>query len=106
MTDPRDACAKTADVLLPGVPYVRGWARAKQGDEALAEQLTALGLAAHFPSLKADVNVHGNGVVRLGIATPEVVQLLADALARGLAREIADHSTNFSEKPRGEPFAG
>lgn len=105
MTDPRDACAEPADVLLPGVPYVRSWARAKQGAEALAEQLTALGLAGDFPFLKADVNVDGNDVVRLGIATPEAVQLLADALARGLAQEIADHTTDSSEMPRGEPFA-
>ena len=71
MTDPRGVCAKRAEALMPGVPYVRGWARARQGAEILAAELQALGLDADFPSLKADVNVIGDGIVSLGAIRPD-----------------------------------
>ena len=52
MTDPRGVVAKRAEELRPGVPYVRGWASAKKGAEALAEQLAAIGLESDFLSVE------------------------------------------------------
>ncbi|MFD5635221.1 hypothetical protein ACFWJM_13920 [Streptomyces sp. NPDC127077] len=57
MTDRRGVVAKRAENLMPGVPYVRGWAQARRSADALATQLTALGLEPDFPGLTADVNV-------------------------------------------------
>src|SRR5690606_34266344 len=65
MTDRRGVVAKRAENLMPGIPYVRGWAQARRGAGALAAQLTALGLEPDFPGLTADVNVSGDGLVRL-----------------------------------------
>ena len=60
MTDRRGVVAKRAENLSPGVPYVRGWNRARQSASALADQLVLLGLDADFPGLVADVNVFGD----------------------------------------------
>ncbi|MFH8365578.1 hypothetical protein [Streptomyces sp. NPDC018031] len=89
MTDPRGVCAKRAEALVPGVPYVRGWSAAKQGADALAGQLQALGLDADFPGLRADVNINGDGIVCLGAVRPEAVQLLVRLLETGLTAEMA-----------------
>ncbi|MDI9889436.1 hypothetical protein QMZ92_35315 [Streptomyces sp. HNM0645] len=81
--------AKRAETLTPGVPYVRGWVRARRGAESLARQLSALGLQSDFPGLSADVNVFGDGLVRLGSIRPEAAALLAGLIAAGLAAEAA-----------------
>ncbi|RLL70661.1 hypothetical protein D7M15_20970 [Streptomyces sp. Z26] len=70
------------------MPYVRGWSAARQSTDALAEQLTELGLSADFPALKADVNVRGDGVVRLGAIRPDAASLLVRLLTAGLTAEM------------------
>ncbi|URN13208.1 hypothetical protein LUW77_21810 [Streptomyces radiopugnans] len=80
MTDPRSVCRKRAENLMPGVPYVRGWADGKRGADALATVLRELGLDSDFPGLKADVNVSGDGVVCLGTIRPDAAKLLASLL--------------------------
>lgn len=97
MTDPRGVCAKRAEDLAPGVPYVRGWADGTRGADALAEQLQAAGLEADFPGLKADVNVFGDGVVRVGAIRPEAAKLLTRMLTTGLALEIAQRAGSATD---------
>ncbi|MFI1092892.1 hypothetical protein [Streptomyces sp. NPDC020917] len=92
MTDPRGVCARRAESLMPGVPYVRGWARGREGAEALAEELREVGLDADFPGLKADVNIVGDGVVCLGAIRPEAAELLARLLTAGMAEEMAQNA--------------
>ncbi|WP_406258754.1 hypothetical protein [Streptomyces nigra] len=87
MTDRRGVIAKRAEDLLPDVPYVRGWMHARRAAGALAEQLTALGLDSDFPGLTADVNVRGDGLVRLGTIRPEAAALVAELVATGLAEK-------------------
>ncbi|WP_371657077.1 MULTISPECIES: hypothetical protein [unclassified Streptomyces] len=89
MTDPRGVVARRAEDLEPGVPYVRGWLRARRGAVALAEQLTGLGLDTDFPGLKADVNVRGEGLVCLGAIRPEAAELLAELITVGLSVKMA-----------------
>ncbi|MET7377982.1 hypothetical protein ABZT08_04010 [Streptomyces sp. NPDC005526] len=64
--------------------YVRGWGEARRGADRLAELLAALGLEADFPGLTADVNVRGDGLVRLGMVRPEAALLLARLIEAGL----------------------
>lgn len=52
----------SSPVTPPGVPYVRGWARARRSAGTLADQLVLLGLDSDFPGLMADVNVSGGRV--------------------------------------------
>ncbi|MEO3764595.1 hypothetical protein [Streptomyces sp. B8F3] len=104
MTDPRGVCAKRAENLTPGVPYIRGWAESKKSVDALAEMLTALGLETDFPSLKADVNIHGEGVVRLGPIRPAAAELLTHLLTAGLSAEMANQAT-APEAPPTAPAA-
>ncbi|MDX3838965.1 hypothetical protein [Streptomyces europaeiscabiei] len=85
MTDRRGVIAKRAENLLPDVPYVRGWMQARRSAGVLAEQLTELGLDTDFPGLAADVNVFGDGLVRLGTIRPEAAVLLAELITSGLA---------------------
>jgi hypothetical protein len=92
MTDPRGVCARRAEGLSPGVPYVRGWGTAKRAAEALAEELTAFGLDSDFPGLKPDVNIAGDGLVCVGAIRPEVAEVLARLLTAGLAAEMAGQS--------------
>ncbi|MFK0160252.1 hypothetical protein ACIQVK_50375 [Streptomyces sp. NPDC090493] len=92
MTDRWGVVAKRAENLMPGVPYVRGWAQARRSAGALAEQLTALGLESDFPGLAADVNVSGDGLVRLGSMRPEAALMLAELIVSGLAAERATHA--------------
>ncbi|MFE3265403.1 hypothetical protein [Streptomyces sp. NPDC059215] len=88
MTDRRGVVAKRAENLMPGVPYVRGWAQARRSADTLASELTALGLESDFPGLTADVNVSGDGLVRLGIVRPEAALILAELIVSGLAAEM------------------
>ncbi|TVZ75375.1 hypothetical protein FB157_1626 [Streptomyces sp. BK340] len=84
MTDRRGVIAPRAENLTVGVSYVRGWGEARRGADCLAEQLAALGLEADFPGLTADVNVRGDGLVRLGTVRPEAALLLAGLIQAGL----------------------
>jgi hypothetical protein len=90
VTDPRDVCAASADALASGVPYVRGWFKGSQGAEALAEQLCLAGLEEDFPALRADVNVFGEGVVRVGQIRPEAALRLVGLLGAGLVAEMVE----------------
>ncbi|MFC8431129.1 hypothetical protein [Streptomyces sp. NPDC057253] len=106
MTDRRGVVAKRAENLSPGVPYVRGWNRARRSASALADQLVLLGLDSDFPGLIADVNVFGDGLVQLGAVRPGAAELLASLVAAGLAAESADTTTNVPLlPPREEPAA-
>ncbi|MCM1974448.1 MULTISPECIES: hypothetical protein [unclassified Streptomyces] len=102
MTDRRGVIAKRAENLLPDVPYVRGWMRARRAAGALAEQLTQLGLDSDFPGLTADVNVRGDGLVRLGTIRPEAAAILAELITTGLA--VAQPQMS-AEAARKEPSA-
>lgn len=88
MTDRRGVVAKRAENLMPGVPCVRGWGQARRSAGALAAQLTALGLESDFPGLTADVNVSGDGLVRLGTIRPEAALMLAELIVSGLTAEM------------------
>lgn len=109
MTDRRGVVAKRAENLMPGVPYVRGWAEARRSASTLAEQLTALGLEPDFPGLAADVNVSGDGLVRLGTVRPEAAQLLAELIVAGCESEMpmqAERMTHETESAQhGSPAA-
>lgn len=94
MTDRRGVVAKRAENLTPGVPYVRGWNRARRSAGALADQLVLLGLDSDFPGLVADVNVFGDGLVQLGTVRPEAAELLARLVAAGLAAESREATTD------------
>ncbi|CAM5616409.1 hypothetical protein SALBM217S_08301 [Streptomyces griseoloalbus] len=89
MTDRRGVVAKRAEDLLPGVPYVRGWNRARRSAGTLADQLVLLGLDSDFPGLMADVNVSGDGLVQLGTVRPEAAEL-AQLITIGLEAELRD----------------
>jgi hypothetical protein len=97
MTDRRGVVAKRAENLMPGVPYVRGWAQARRSAGALAAQLTALGLASDFPDLTADVNVLGDGLLRLGTIRPEAALMLAELIVSGLTAEMTAHADTLAE---------
>ena len=94
MTDRRGVVAKRAENLPPGVPYVRGWNRARRSAGALADQLVLLGLDSDFPGLVADVNVFGDGLVQLGTVRPEAAELLAALITAGLAAESREAVTD------------
>ncbi|MCX5248933.1 hypothetical protein OG895_27565 [Streptomyces sp. NBC_00201] len=102
MTDRRGVVANRAENLSPGVPYVRGWNRARQSAGALADQLILLGLDSDFPGLAADVNVFGDGLVQLGTVRPEAAELLARLIAAGLAAESRDTTTDVPRLPHRE----
>ncbi|MFJ4687815.1 hypothetical protein [Streptomyces sp. NPDC088789] len=101
MTDRQGVCAKRVEDFIPGVPYVRGWTQAKRGANALAEILRELGLGSDFPGLIGDVNINGDGIVRLGPVRPEAAKLLASALSTGMVRELAEREA--SPDRRGVP---
>ncbi|GGY88504.1 hypothetical protein [Streptomyces poonensis] len=100
MTDRRGVVARRAENLMPGVPYVRGWAQARRSAGALAAQLTTLALEPDFPGLTADVNVSGDGLVRLGTVRPEAALLLAELIVSGLAAELSKPSEESEAEPR------
>jgi hypothetical protein len=102
MTDPRGVCAKRAEDLSPGIPYVRGWSDGRAGADALAEQLRFAGLAAEFPGLQADVNVSGEGLVRLGAIRPATAVRLAGLLAAGLAADLMGQLTREARSDAAE----
>ncbi|MGW1504731.1 hypothetical protein ACWCQW_40715 [Streptomyces mirabilis] len=91
MTDRRGVVAKRAENLMPGVPYVRGWAQARRGADELAAQLSTLGLESDFPGLTPDVNVSGDGLVRLGVVRPEAALILAELIVSGCLAELSTH---------------
>ncbi|MER7963879.1 hypothetical protein ACFW34_12945 [Streptomyces sp. NPDC058848] len=94
MTDRHGVIAPRAENLTVGVNYVRGWAEARRGAESLAEQLAAFDLETDFPGLAADVNVWGDGLVRLGAVRPDAALLLAQLIDAGTAvqeRETRPH---------------
>ncbi|MET9895360.1 hypothetical protein ABZZ47_35220 [Streptomyces sp. NPDC006465] len=91
MTDRRGVVAKRAENLMPGVPYVRGWAQARRGADELAAQLSTLGLESDFPGLTPDVNVSGDGLVRLGVVRPEAALILAELIVSGRLAELSTH---------------
>ena len=99
MTDPRGVCMRRAESLTPGIPYVRGWAEGRCGAEALAVQLTRTGLANEFPGLSADVNVLGQGMVRLGQVRPIAVLEFARLIAAGLAAEMTPRPPDSPSYP-------
>ncbi len=101
MTDRRRVVARRAENLMPGVPYVRGWAQTRRSAGALAAQLTTSGLEPDFPGLTADVNVSGDGLVRLGTVRAEAALLLAELIVSGLAAELS----MSAEEPEAEPKA-
>ncbi|MEV7030649.1 hypothetical protein AB0N99_10530 [Streptomyces sp. NPDC093272] len=100
MTDRWGVVAKRAENLMPGIPYVRGWAQARRSASTLAEQLTALGLESDFPGLTADVNVSGDGLVRMGSIRPEAALMLAELIVSGLMAETATHADSTAEGTR------
>ncbi|WP_406297746.1 hypothetical protein [Embleya sp. NBC_00888] len=56
------------------------WYEARSAVVALRDVLIAVGLAEHFPYLRADVNAFGHGFVELGRTTPEAATRLAELL--------------------------
>ncbi|WP_235215455.1 hypothetical protein [Phaeacidiphilus oryzae] len=93
----RTVCAPRAEILEDGIPYVAGWAAADRATRSLAESIRSVGLDVGFAGLRSDVSVHGDGMVCLGTVPADVVQRLADLLARGLCAEL--------EREGGEPAA-
>ncbi|MEV0446264.1 hypothetical protein AB0I84_48145 [Streptomyces spectabilis] len=95
MTDRRGVVARRAEDLVPGVPYVRGWNRARQGAGTLADQLVLLGLDSDFPGLVADVD----GLVQLGTVRPEAAEQLAKLITAGLQAKLHGTSTEAPSPP-------
>ncbi|GCD94463.1 hypothetical protein [Embleya hyalina] len=89
-------CAPNAEVLHAGIPYVRGWSKAHSATTELATRLTLAGLHDGFGALKAEVNVHGDGLVNLGPVSADAVHRLATLLANGLCVEL-DHIAVHNE---------
>jgi hypothetical protein len=100
MTDRHGVIAPRAENLTPGVNYFRGWAEARRGAESLAEQLAALGLENDFPGLAADVNVWGDGLVRLGAVRPDAALLLARLIEAGTAVQECETRPHLSVRNR------
>ncbi|WP_329138137.1 hypothetical protein [Streptomyces sp. NBC_00670] len=105
MTDRRGVVAKRAEDLSPGVPYVRGWNRARRSAGTLADQLVLLGLESDFPGLVADVNVFGEGLVHLGTVRPEAAELLAQLITAGLEAELRGTTAELPTTTRREASA-
>jgi hypothetical protein len=94
-----------AEILRTGVPYVRGWAEARSAAVALAEELRALGMESAFAYLRADVNLNGEGFIRLDLVTSETAQRLANLLALGLCVELEQLPTRPHATDRTAPTA-
>jgi hypothetical protein len=62
----------------------------------LAARLTTAGLDDGFGVLKAEVNVHGDGLVNLGPVPADAIHRLAALLANGLCAEL-DHLATRDE---------
>jgi hypothetical protein len=66
----------------------------RRAAELLAAQLTLAALADGFTSLRADVNILGDGVVTLGKVLPDTALRLSALLAAGLlAEQLDEHAT-------------
>jgi len=85
-------CAPRAEILQDGIPYVAGWSAAQCATTALADSLHRAGLEEGFGALRADVSVHGQGMVCLGTVPADVVRQLANLLAQGLCAELQGDS--------------
>ncbi|MFB7247751.1 hypothetical protein ACFCYX_35410 [Streptomyces populi] len=57
-------------------------------------------MEADFPGLTANVNVSGDGLVRLGIVRPEAVLILAELIVSGLAAETPTQSEMLPHEAR------
>lgn len=90
--DNERTCAPRAELLHDGIPFVRGWNDADAATRRLADMLMAAGLAGGFGALKADVNIHGDGLVNLGAVPADVAARLTDLLTRGLCAEMERHA--------------
>jgi hypothetical protein len=65
----------------------------RRAAELLAAQLALAALADGFTSLRADVNILGDGVVTLGKVLPETALHLSALLAAGLLAEQLDEGS-------------
>ena len=83
-----ESTQERAEILRDGIPYVRGWAQARFAALTLAEELQALGLECGFPYLRADVNMNGDGFIRLDLITAETARCLVTLLTLGLCTEL------------------
>ena len=93
----RTVCAPRAEILQDGIPYVAGWSAAQRATVALADSLRRTGLDEGFAALRADVSVHGEGVVCLGTVPATLVRQLADLLVgHGLCAEPEGNSNSTS----------
>ena len=88
----RTVCAPRAEILQDGIPYVAGWSAAQRATSMLAGRLRHADLAKGFGALRADVSVHGQGLVCLGSLPASVVEELARFLSAGLCAELGDVS--------------
>ena len=91
MREPADnasVCAPNAEVLATGIGYVRGWNTARTATNDLATRLVLARLDDGFGALKAEVNVHGDGLVQLGQVPADTVRRLTEPLVRGLCAEM------------------
>jgi hypothetical protein len=86
--DNAQTCAPPAEDLHPGIPYVRGWRTANNATTELAARLTTAGLDDGFGALKAEVNVHGDGLVNLGPVPADTIHRLTTLLTNGLCAEL------------------
>ena len=84
----RTVCAPRAEIFEQGMPYVTGWSAAQHSTAVLSASLRRSGLDEGFEALRADVSVHGQGLVCLGTIPAEVVQQLTDLIADGLCAAI------------------
>ncbi|MYT70367.1 MULTISPECIES: hypothetical protein [unclassified Streptomyces] len=100
MTDRHGVIAPRAENLNTGVNYVRGWAEGRRSADNLAQQLAALGLESDFPGLRADVNVRGDGLVRLGAIRPEAAELLAQLICAGAEAKARQAASLAPAAPR------
>jgi hypothetical protein len=88
----RTVCAPRAEILQDGIPYVSGWSAAQRSTNALAHSLHLAGLDEGFGALRADVSVHGQGLVCLGTVPAAVVRQLTELLVQGLCQELQGDS--------------
>ncbi|MEU6174994.1 hypothetical protein ABZ832_24185 [Streptantibioticus parmotrematis] len=63
------------------------WYAARDATTALRDVLTAAGMAADFPYLRAELNAFGQGLIELGRVSPATGERLAELLRRALLCE-------------------
>ena len=81
-------CAPRAETFQDGIPYVAGWSAAQRSAALLSASLQRTGLDDGLESLRADVSVHGQGLVCLGTLPVSCVQQLTALLADGLCAAL------------------